>query len=76
MPSKLATCSAVWWVSWKPAGPVHALAPPEFRITARTLPPASTCWLHSTGAALTRLDVKTPAAAAEGPSLITTATSG
>src|SRR5215472_4300938 len=35
-----------------------------------------TCWVQSTGAALTRLAVNTPAAAADGPSLTTTATSG
>ena len=31
-----ATASAVAWVSWKPPGPVQALAPPELRITARS----------------------------------------
>ncbi len=61
--SAAATASAVAWVSWKPAGPVQALAPPEFRITARNRPVVSTCWLHSTGAALTWLRVNTPAAA-------------
>src|SRR5215467_6943488 len=35
-----------------------------------------TCWVQSTGAALTRFAVNTPAAAADGPSLTTTATSG
>ena len=35
-PSSPARCSAVRWVSWKPAGPVHAFAPPEFSATART----------------------------------------
>ena len=43
--------------------PVQALAPPEFKITARNPPSLSTCCDHSTGAALTRLLVKTPAAA-------------
>ena len=71
-----AVCSAVAWVSWKPAGPVQAFAPPELSTTARTTPPCTTCWLHSTGAALTRLAVKTPATPASGPSLITRATSG
>ena len=51
-PSASASCSAVGWVSWKPNGPVQALAPPEFSTTARTRPPRSTCWVHSTGAAL------------------------
>ena len=59
----------------EPAGPVQALAPPEFSTTARTRPARSTCWHHSTGAALTRLLVKTPAAAACGPSLTTSVTS-
>ena len=59
-----------------PAGPVQALAPPELRTTARTRPPVTTCSVHSTGAALTRLAVKTPAAASSGPSLTTSATSG
>ena len=58
-----ATASAVAWVSWKPAGPVHALAPPELRITARSCPVVSTCCVQSTGAALTLLRVNTPAAA-------------
>jgi hypothetical protein len=70
-----ASRSAVAWVSWKPSGPVQALAPPELSATARTRPPAATCWVQSTGAALTRLLVNTAAAAREGPSLITTATS-
>ena len=68
--------SAVCWVSANPSGPVHALAPPELSTTARTRPPRATCWVHSTGAALTRLAVNTPAAAYDGPSLTTTATSG
>jgi hypothetical protein len=50
-------------VSAKPSGPVQALAPPEFKITARNRPSLSTCWDQITGAALTRLLVKTPAAA-------------
>ena len=58
-------------------GPVQALAPPELRTTAREpavgAAPAAT---HSTGAACTRLLVKTPAAASRGPSLTTSATSG
>ena len=36
--SAAATASAVAWVSWKPSGPVHALAPPELRID-RAQPP-------------------------------------
>ena len=50
-----------------PAGPVQALAPPELRTTARTRPPLRTCSDQSTGAAFTRLEVKTPAAARRGP---------
>ena len=34
----VATCSAVWWVSPKPPGPVHAFAPPELRTTALIWP--------------------------------------
>ena len=71
----LAASSAVACVSWKPFDPVQALAPPALSTTARTAPVLSTCWLHSTGAAFTRLLVKTPAASARGPSLTTTATS-
>ena len=63
------------WVSWKPSGPVQAFAPPEFSTTARTRPPLTTCLVHFTGAACTRLAVNTAAAARDGPSLITTATS-
>src|SRR5688572_14079452 len=76
IPSSAAACSAVAWVSWKPAAPVHALAPPELRTTARARSPASTCRLQSTGAAGKRLVVKTAAAASSGPWLSTTATSG
>src|SRR3954462_2622315 len=74
-PSSAAACSAVAWVSWKPSGPVQALAPPELRTTARARSPASTCRLHSTGAAGKRLVVKTAVPASSGPSLTTTATS-
>ena len=65
-PRRSATCSAVAWVSWKPSGPVQALAPPELRTTACTSPSPSTCCDHRTGAALNRLLVKTPAATAAG----------
>ena len=75
-PSACATCSAVAWVSGKPWGPVQALAPPELRTTASTRPSASTWRLHVTGAASTRLPVKTAAAWWSGPSLTTRATSG
>ncbi len=61
--STSARCSAVRCVSWNPGAPVQALAPPEFRTTARTAPADSTCWDQSTGAALTLLVVNTPAAA-------------
>ena len=66
-PRTSATFSAVACVSWKPLGPVQALAPPELRTTAETWPPFSTCSDQSTGAAFTRLEVKTPAAAQAGP---------
>ena len=42
-PSSSATCSAVAWVSGKPAGPVQALAPPELSTTASTRPSVTTC---------------------------------
>src|SRR3954452_2655913 len=74
-PSSAAACSAVAWVSWKPPGPVQALAPPELRATARSRPPERTWRLHCTGAAGKRLVVKTAAAASSGPSLTTSATS-
>ena len=67
---------AVSRVSSWPAGPVQAFAPPEFSTTARTWPPRVTCSVQRTGAAFTRFDVKTAAAACDGPSLSTTATSG
>ena len=75
-PSACATCSAVAWVSRKPWAPVQALAPPELRTTASTRPSTSTWRLHVTGAASTRLPVKTAAAWWSGPSLTTRATSG
>ena len=71
-----ARCSAVACVSWKPGAPVQALAPPELSTTARTRPPLITWRVHSTGAAWTRLEVNTAAAARDGPSFRTTATSG
>ena len=55
-------------VSWKPGAPVQALAPPELSTTARTRPPLTTWRVHSTGAAWTRLEVNTAAAARDGPS--------
>jgi hypothetical protein len=60
-PSTAATFSAVWWVSTKPRLPVHALAPPELRITASARPSETTWRDHWTGAAWTRLEVKTAA---------------
>src|SRR5918994_5845080 len=75
-PISAPTRSAVACAVWKPSVPVQALAPPEFSTTARSRPVVSTSWLHSTGAALTLLRVKTPAAAWAGPSLTTRATSG
>jgi hypothetical protein len=75
MSSRLATRSAVAWVSWNPSGPVHALAPPEFSTTARSRRWTSACLVHSTGAALTLLRVNTPAAVSRGPSLTSRARS-
>src|SRR5271165_6066894 len=75
-PSAAARCSAVACVSWKPSGPVQALAPPELSTTARTRPPLTTCRVQVTGAACTRLVVNTAAADHVGPSFRTTATSG
>src|SRR6185369_3213336 len=76
IPSPPATCSAVTWVSAKPSGPVQAFAPPELRTTARSRPSATAWRVHWTGAACTRLVVNTAAAASDGPSLTTSATSG
>ncbi len=59
VPSTSAAFSAVAWVSWKPLGPVQALAPPELRTTAVSCPLLRTCSDQSTGAAFTRLEVKT-----------------
>src|SRR5262249_32188198 len=73
--SRSARRSALEWGSAKPSAPVQAFAPPELSRPARTLPPRTTCWVHSTGAAFTRLTMNTPAAARDGPSLITTTTS-
>ena len=47
------TNSAVRCVSANPCGPVHAFAPPEFRIAARTIFSLVTCLLQMTGAATT-----------------------
>jgi hypothetical protein len=58
-----ATASAVWCASWNPPDPVQALAPPELRTAARSRRVVITCWVHSTGAALTLLRVNTAAAA-------------
>ena len=49
MPSASAVFSAVVCVFWKPCGPVHALAPPELRITASTRPSETTCRDQWTG---------------------------
>ena len=75
-PRASAVFSAVVCVFWNPWGPVQALAPPELRITASTRPSLTTSRDQCTGAAATRLDVKTAAAALDGPSLTTRATSG
>jgi hypothetical protein len=74
-PIKPAAASAVACAVWKPWWPVQALAPPELRTTARSLPVASTCSDQRTGAALTLLRVNTPAAVELGPSLTTSARS-
>ena len=74
-PSAAATRSAVACAVWKPSGPVHALAPPEFSTTARSRPLVRTCSVQRIGAALTLLRVRTPAASKRGPSLTTRARS-
>ena len=75
-PRTSATFSAVAWVSANPWAPVHALAPPELRTTASTRPSLTTWRDQVTGAASTRLLVKTAAAWWSGPSLTTRARSG
>ena len=67
---------AVSRVSASPAGAVQAFAQPEFSTTARRRPPRTACRVQRTGAACTLFAVKTAAAAYDGPSLSTTATSG
>src|SRR5690625_1942336 len=67
--SVAAKCSAVRRVSARPSGPVQALAPPEFRTTARARPSATASRDQITGAAWTRLAVNTAAALWRGPSL-------
>src|SRR3954454_13055037 len=74
--SAAATSSAVRCVSPNPAGPVHALAPPELSTTACRRPSATACCDQSTGAALTRFVVNTAAATWSGPVLTTSARSG
>ncbi|CAM5425343.1 hypothetical protein STENM223S_02622 [Streptomyces tendae] len=76
VPSTSAAFSAVAWVSWKPLGPVQALVLPELRTTAVSCPLLRTCSDQSTGAAFTRLEAQTLAAARRGPLLTTRARSG
>ena len=73
-PSRAA--AAVFTSNRVQAAPVQALAPPELSTTARTRPPLTTWRVQVTGAAWTRLRVNTAAAARDGPSFRTTATSG
>ena len=75
IPSAAAVAPAMAWASVRPGCPVQALAPPEFRTTARSCPLATASRDHLTGAATTRLRVNTPAAANRGPRLATTARS-
>ena len=74
-PMRLATFSAVALDCSYPGLPVHALAPPEFRITAFTWPSDTMFLDHCTGAAQKRFEVNTPAAASSGPLLTTRARS-
>ena len=74
--SSSATRAAVAAASSAPRAPVQALAEPELRMTARAPPSATAARDHATGAATTRLVVKTPAATSSGPSLTTRARSG
>ena len=79
MPNAVASASAMATWSSSPAGPVAALAQPLVTISARTRPAV---WLRCrrlmrTGAAWTRLAVKTAAAVAgSGPTTTTTPRSG
>ena len=66
-PTARAVCSAITRVSSAPAGPVHALAPPELRTTPDIRPSASTRRDQRTEAAWTRLEVNARAAARDGP---------
>lgn len=75
VPSSPATSCAVATDCAYPALPVHALAPPELRMTALSEPSATALRDHCTGAAQNRLVVNTPAAAVSGPSFTTSATS-
>ncbi len=67
--------SAIRRASTAPACPVQALAPPELRTTADIRPSARARRVQRTGAAWTRLEVKTPAAARDGPRFTTRARS-
>ena len=62
--SRSATPRVVSRASSRPSGPVQALALPAFTRMAWARPPRRRSWESTTGAALTRLVVKTPAAAA------------
>jgi hypothetical protein len=65
--SAAATASPVAWVSWKPRGPVQRIRAAGVQ-DDRTQPPGGQHLLvHSTGAALTWLRVKTPAARSRAP---------
>src|SRR5690606_16089806 len=70
-----AAASAVAWVVWKPSAPVKQFAPPEFKTIAEATPSLIACWDQRMGFALARFMVKTAAAARDGPSFTTRATS-
>jgi hypothetical protein len=65
IPSFLATRLVISFASVRPCSLVQALAQPELITTARAFLPASLSWHTNTGAALTLLVVRTPAAVQE-----------
>ena len=74
-PSACAVASAIACASLSPWAPLHAFALPALMTSAWSDPSAIIFCDHFTGAALTRLRVKTPAALNSGPSLTTSAMS-
>ena len=78
-PKASAVSSAIFLASVIPCAPLHALALPALKTAALSsfgLPSLSAAWVTFTGAATTRLRVKTAAASKRGPWLTTSAISG